>query len=185
MGSCLRLCSSTLNRQPCMQAAAYLELVSQFAAGLGCAPFASSSCPPWLSSSLLSQREHRLQLLPTCWRHIAHPLEWSATFAPQMLWNWPKPLKLACYRMGAAVCPFMIYGEIVQRWRLAQGAVLRKWPRAHGQQCCLSAFPCFVLDASSEAQPWQPASASVIWKGAAGCVLCCTRYLRSSLPLPS
>jgi hypothetical protein len=22
----------------------------------------------------------------------------------------------------------MIYGEIVQRWRIAQGAVLRKWP---------------------------------------------------------
>ena len=23
----------------------------------------------------------------------------------------------------------MIYGEVVQRWRLAQGAVLKKWPR--------------------------------------------------------
>lgn len=27
------------------------------------------------------------------------------------------------------MCPFMIYGEVVQRWRLAQGAVLAKWPR--------------------------------------------------------
>lgn len=26
----------------------------------------------------------------------------------------------------------MIYGEIVQRWRLAQGAVLRKWPHKSG-----------------------------------------------------
>ena len=31
-----------------------------------------------------------------------------------------------------AVCPFMIYGELVQRWRLAQGAVLRKWPHKSG-----------------------------------------------------
>ena len=27
-----------------------------------------------------------------------------------------------------AVCPFMIYGEIVQRWRVAGGAELQKWP---------------------------------------------------------
>jgi len=26
----------------------------------------------------------------------------------------------------------MIYGELVQRWRLAQGAVLRKWPHKSG-----------------------------------------------------
>ncbi len=34
----------------------------------------------------------------------------------------------ACCCPPRAVCPFMIYGEIVQRWRIAQGAVLRKWP---------------------------------------------------------
>ena len=37
-----------------------------------------------------------------------------------------------------AVCPFMIYGELVQQWRLAQGAVLLKWPHksgAHLMQC--------------------------------------------------
>ncbi len=28
-----------------------------------------------------------------------------------------------------AVCPFMIYGELVQRWRLATGAKLMKWPK--------------------------------------------------------
>ena len=31
-----------------------------------------------------------------------------------------------------AVCPFMIYGEVVQKWRLAKGATLRKWPHAAG-----------------------------------------------------
>ena len=29
-----------------------------------------------------------------------------------------------------AVCPFMIYGEIVQRWRIADGAVMQKWPQS-------------------------------------------------------
>ena len=32
-------------------------------------------------------------------------------------------------RVWCAVCPFMIYGEIVQRWRVASGATLLKWPR--------------------------------------------------------
>jgi hypothetical protein len=32
-----------------------------------------------------------------------------------------------------AVCPFMIYGEVVQRWRLATGATLAKWPREAGE----------------------------------------------------
>eukprot|EP00882_Tetradesmus_deserticola_P032651 GHRQ01037168.1.p1 GENE.GHRQ01037168.1~~GHRQ01037168.1.p1 ORF type:complete len:140 (-),score=33.78 GHRQ01037168.1:10-429(-) len=26
-------------------------------------------------------------------------------------------------------CPFMVYGEVMQRWRLAQGAALRRWPK--------------------------------------------------------
>ena len=29
-----------------------------------------------------------------------------------------------------AVCPLMIYGEIVQRWRIADGAVMQKWPQS-------------------------------------------------------
>ncbi|MEW5308688.1 MAG: hypothetical protein WDW38_000627 [Sanguina aurantia] len=32
-------------------------------------------------------------------------------------------------RAWCAVCPFMIYGELVQRWRLSKGAKLMKWPR--------------------------------------------------------
>lgn len=28
----------------------------------------------------------------------------------------------------------MIYGEVVQKWRLAKGATLRKWPHAAGKQ---------------------------------------------------
>ena len=39
-----------------------------------------------------------------------------------------------------AVCPFMIYGELVQRWRLAQGAVLRKWPHKSGEPCFAANF---------------------------------------------
>lgn len=27
------------------------------------------------------------------------------------------------------MCPFMIYGELVQHWRIASGATLLKWPR--------------------------------------------------------
>lgn len=35
----------------------------------------------------------------------------------------------------------MIYGEVVQKWRLAKGATLRKWPHAQGTGPC-SASPC-------------------------------------------
>ena len=33
---------------------------------------------------------------------------------------------------GCAVCPFMIYGELVQRWRLSKGVKLLKWPHDIG-----------------------------------------------------
>lgn len=29
-----------------------------------------------------------------------------------------------------AVCPFMIYGEIVQRIQVSRGVILKKWPNA-------------------------------------------------------
>jgi hypothetical protein len=32
-----------------------------------------------------------------------------------------------------SICPFMIYGEVMQRWRMAQGVVLRKWPREESE----------------------------------------------------
>lgn len=35
----------------------------------------------------------------------------------------------------------MIYGEVVQKWRLAKGATLRKWPHAKGTALCL----CFSI----------------------------------------
>ena len=31
------------------------------------------------------------------------------------------------------ICPFMIYGELVQRWRVASGTTLLKWPREMGE----------------------------------------------------
>lgn len=40
-----------------------------------------------------------------------------------------QPLGCGFFAIGVeAVCPFMIYGEIVQRWRVAGGAELQKWP---------------------------------------------------------
>ena len=41
-------------------------------------------------------------------------------------------ITLTCDLLVASVCPFMIYGEVVQKWRLAKGATLRKWPHAKG-----------------------------------------------------
>lgn len=43
------------------------------------------------------------------------------------------PLSFIAYpflgRIWCSICPFMIYGELVQRWRLSTGAQLLKWPR--------------------------------------------------------
>lgn len=48
-------------------------------------------------------------------------------------WDWWWPGIFIVYpflgRIWCSVCPFMIYGEIVQRWRMSQGAKLMKWPR--------------------------------------------------------
>eukprot|EP00929_Paragymnodinium_shiwhaense_P014816 TRINITY_DN122787_c0_g1_i1.p1 TRINITY_DN122787_c0_g1~~TRINITY_DN122787_c0_g1_i1.p1 ORF type:complete len:876 (+),score=134.77 TRINITY_DN122787_c0_g1_i1:57-2630(+) len=56
----------------------------------------------------------------------------DANFGLHLFWAWWWPGILLTYpilgRFWCAVCPFMIYGEVVQRWRLAQGAVLGKWP---------------------------------------------------------
>ncbi|CAE8657187.1 unnamed protein product [Polarella glacialis] len=58
----------------------------------------------------------------------------DANFGLNLFWAWWWPGILLTYpllgRLWCAVCPFMIYGEVVQRWRLAQGAVLGKWPTA-------------------------------------------------------
>lgn len=51
-----------------------------------------------------------------------------------VFWDFWWPLIFVAYpflgRIWCAVCPFMIYGELVQQWRLRRGAVLRRWPRA-------------------------------------------------------
>jgi hypothetical protein len=43
------------------------------------------------------------------------------------------PLMFVAYpflgRIWCSFCPFMVYGEVMQRWRTAQGVVLKKWPR--------------------------------------------------------
>jgi len=35
-------------------------------------------------------------------------------------------------RVWCSVCPFMIFGELTQRWQVSRGVVLRKWPHAQG-----------------------------------------------------
>lgn len=56
----------------------------------------------------------------------------DANFGLNLFWAWWWPGILVTYpligRLWCSVCPFMIYGEVVQRWRLAQGALLMKWP---------------------------------------------------------
>ncbi|KAI8465837.1 MAG: cyclic nucleotide-binding protein [Monoraphidium minutum] len=48
-------------------------------------------------------------------------------------WDWWWPGIFLVYpflgRIWCSVCPFMIYGEIVQRWRESSGVTLKKWPR--------------------------------------------------------
>ncbi|KAG2494517.1 hypothetical protein HYH03_007284 [Edaphochlamys debaryana] len=50
-----------------------------------------------------------------------------------VFWDYWWPLVFISYpllgRVWCAVCPFMIYGEITQKWRIAMGAPLLKWPR--------------------------------------------------------
>ena len=54
-------------------------------------------------------------------------------FALNLFWCvwWPASFLAFPFlgRIWCSVCPFMIYGELVQRWRLSQGAQLLKWPR--------------------------------------------------------
>ena len=50
-----------------------------------------------------------------------------------LFWAWFWPGMFAIYpavgRLWCMFCPFMAYGELVQRLRIATGANLRKWPR--------------------------------------------------------
>jgi hypothetical protein len=38
-----------------------------------------------------------------------------------------------CVSCRCSICPFMIYGEVMQRWRTAQSVVLRKWPKEESE----------------------------------------------------
>ncbi|KAK9792466.1 hypothetical protein WJX73_007973 [Symbiochloris irregularis] len=66
-------------------------------------------------------------------------------------------------RVWCAVCPFMIYGEVVQRWRLAKGAVLRKWPHAASEQW----GPWFLFALFA---------AILVWEESGVCSSRCTTY---------
>ncbi|GAB5355656.1 hypothetical protein AAMO2058_000224200 [Amorphochlora amoebiformis] len=56
----------------------------------------------------------------------------DANAALNIFWAWWWPGILLLYpligRLWCSICPFMIYGEVMQRFRVARGAVLAKWP---------------------------------------------------------
>ncbi|KAK9803256.1 hypothetical protein WJX72_000197 [[Myrmecia] bisecta] len=60
------------------------------------------------------------------------PQDREHNFGLNGFWAYWWPLSFIVYpflgRIWCSVCPFMIYGEVVQRWRLSQGAKLLKWP---------------------------------------------------------
>ena len=61
------------------------------------------------------------------------PQDRDHNFALNAFWCYWWPLSFVAYpflgRIWCSVCPFMIYGEIVQAWRKSRGAKLLKWPR--------------------------------------------------------
>lgn len=68
------------------------------------------------------------------------------------------PRSIGIFRMYlvlSAVCPFMIYGEVVQKWRLAKGATLRKWPHAAGTA------PSHI---SRSLAQWSKTEQSIVWQ---------------------
>ncbi|KAL3157783.1 hypothetical protein ABBQ32_012207 [Trebouxia sp. C0010 RCD-2024] len=66
------------------------------------------------------------------------PQDRPHNFALTAFWGYWWPGIFLVYpflgRIWCSICPFMIYGEVVQKWRLAKGATLRKWPHAQVEQ---------------------------------------------------
>jgi len=61
------------------------------------------------------------------------PQDRAHSFGLNLFWCWWWPGIFLVYpalgRVWCTVCPFMIYGELVQRARTAAGAKLRRWPK--------------------------------------------------------
>eukprot|EP00883_Tetradesmus_obliquus_P009178 jgi/Sobl393_1/19957/SZX72903.1 len=61
------------------------------------------------------------------------PQDRGHNFCLSFFWNYWWPLMFIAYpflgRIWCSFCPFMVYGEVMQRWRTASGVVLRKWPK--------------------------------------------------------
>ncbi|KAG2445992.1 hypothetical protein HXX76_000595 [Chlamydomonas incerta] len=55
-----------------------------------------------------------------------------------VFWDYWWPLVFVSFpflgRVWCAVCPFMIYGELVQKWRTSGGAELMKWPKEQAEK---------------------------------------------------
>lgn len=105
------------------------------------------------SASLVCQQQgpncpaHSTRLVPVPLTHQLWPMTGGCSeaalccavqdrdhnFCLSLFWNYWWPLIFILYpflgRIWCAICPFMIYGEVMQRWRMASGVVLQKWPR--------------------------------------------------------
>lgn len=61
------------------------------------------------------------------------PQDRDHNFALNAFWCYWWPLSFVIYpflgRIWCSVCPFMIYGELVQKLRVATGATMMKWPK--------------------------------------------------------
>ena len=82
---------------------------------LSCLPFSGFLC-----ATTLTLRTQQYQQYDCISKRLA------AAFPPRFI------IMSIMWLVLCAVCPFMIYGEVVQKWRLAKGATLRKWPHAAG-----------------------------------------------------
>ena len=64
------------------------------------------------------------------------PQDRAHNFGLNFFWAWWWPGIFLVYpflgRVWCAVCPFMIFGELTQRWQTSRGVILRKWPHASG-----------------------------------------------------
>lgn len=62
------------------------------------------------------------------------PQDRAHNFGLNLFWDYWWPGIFLVYpflgRVWCSVCPFMIFGELTQRWQLSRGVVLRKWPHA-------------------------------------------------------
>ena len=62
-------------------------------------------------------------------------------FALHIFWTvwWPAIVLIYPFlgRIWCSFCPFMIFGDLTQRWQVSRGVVLKKWPHTSSKVLCL------------------------------------------------